>query len=100
MTQQQVNMDRPPDMQRDGENCTTRVLSQSASQMNAQTSCHGHLEGTGHLQMAWRGNTHYEGVNSFKGSMEGRAQEMTTHFSGDFVKADCGSVKPFAAPPH
>ena len=26
------------------------------------------------------------------------AQEMSTHYTGDFVKTDCGAVKPFVPP--
>jgi len=44
--------------------------------------------------MTWRGNEHYEGTYNFKGMMEGRPQEISTRYSGDFVKADCGAVKP------
>jgi hypothetical protein len=49
------------------------------------------------MQMSWRGNEHYEGTYNFKGTMQGRPQEMTSHYTGDFVKADCGTVKPYTA---
>jgi hypothetical protein len=94
MTPEQVNGDVPPNMHRDGENCTTKLLSQTATSMKADVTCHGRMEGVGHSEMTWRGNEHYEGTYSFKGSMEGRPQEISTRFTGDFVKADCGAVKP------
>jgi hypothetical protein len=94
MTPEQVNGDIPPSMHRDGENCTTKLLSQTATSMKADVTCHGRMEGVGHSEMTWRGNEHYEGTYSFKGTMEGRPQEISTHFTGDFVKADCGAVKP------
>ena len=94
MTPEQVNGDVPPAMHRDGENCTTKLLSQTATSMKAEVTCHGRMEGVGHSEMNWRGNEHYEGTYSFKGSMEGRPQEISTRFTGDFVKADCGAVKP------
>ena len=53
------------------------------------------MEGVGRSQMNWRGNEHYDGSYSFKGTTHGHAQDMSTHFTGDFVKADCGAVKPF-----
>ena len=94
MTPEQVNGDVPPAMHRDGENCTTKLLSQTATSMKAEVTCHGRMEGVGRSEMTWRGNEHYEGTYSFKGSMAGRPQEISTRFTGDFVKADCGSVKP------
>src|SRR3982750_3893179 len=97
MTPEQVSGDIPPAMHRDGENCTGKLLSQTATSMKSEVTCHGRMEGVGHSEMTWRGNEHYEGTYRFKGSMEGRPQEMTSHYTGDFVKADCGSVKPYTA---
>ena len=95
MTQDEVNTDRIPSMNNREQNCTTKLLSQTPSAMTAETTCHGRMEGVGRMQMSWRGNDHYEGTYSFKGSMEGRPHQMTTRYTGDFVKADCGSVKPY-----
>lgn len=97
MTQEQVTADQVPQMKNNEENCTTKVLSQTSSSVTAESTCHGRMEGVGRMQMSWRGNEHYEGSYSFKGSMQGRPQEMTSHYTGDFVKADCGSVKPYTA---
>jgi len=94
MTQDEVNADRIPSMNSE-ESCTSKVLSQTPSSMTAETTCHGRMEGVGRMQMAWRGNDHYEGTYSFKGMMQGRPHQMTSHYTGDFVKADCGSVKPY-----
>lgn len=85
-------------------NCTPRILSETASSVSTEITCHGEMEGVGHSQMSWRGDSHYEGDYSFKGVMHGQPNETSTHFAGDFVKADCGAVKPFSAmhgmPPH
>jgi hypothetical protein len=94
MTQDQVNADKPPAMSQHEESCTTKVLNQTATSVTAETTCHGRMNGVGHSQISWRGNDHYEGSYSFKGMAEGHPQDMSTHFAGDFVKADCGSVKP------
>jgi hypothetical protein len=94
MTQEQVNGDVPPAMHNRGENCSAKVLSQTATSMKSEVTCHGRMEGVGHAEMNWRGNEHYEGTYNFKGTMEGRPQDISTRYSGDFVKADCGSVKP------
>jgi len=78
-------------------NCTPRILSESSSSVSTEVTCHGTMEGVGRSQISWRGDTHYEGTYNFKGSMHGRATSMGSHYVGEFVKSDCGSVKPFSA---
>lgn len=95
MTQDEVNADAVPQMKNKEESCTTKVLSRTSSSVTAESTCHGRMDGVGRMQMSWRGNEHYEGTYSFKGAMQGRPQDMTSHYTGDFVKADCGSVKPY-----
>jgi Protein of unknown function (DUF3617) len=77
--------------------CTPRVISESMSSVTTEITCHGMMEGIGHSQMSWRGDSHYEGDYSFKGVMHGQPTETSSHFMGDFVKSDCGAVKPFRA---
>jgi hypothetical protein len=95
MTEAQMKMDTPPQANTAGMKCTVRVISQTGNSAVSETVCHGRMEGTGRTQITWRGETHYDGMYSFKGTMSGRAQEMSSRFSGDWVKADCGAVKPF-----
>src|ERR1700761_3713007 len=98
MTQEQVNADKPPAMNNRDESCDTKVINASPGLMESEITCHGHMNGTGHVKISWRGNEHYEGTYDFKGVMEGQPREMSSHYVGDFVKADCGSVKPFTMP--
>jgi hypothetical protein len=98
MTLDQVNADKLPAMNSREESCTNKVLSQTLTSVTAETTCHGQMNGVGHMQISWRGNEHYQGSYSFKGMMEGHPQEFNTNYAGDFVKADCGSVKPYAMP--
>ena len=100
MTQEEVEADKPPRLTSSQIDCDTKVLSQSVSAMKSETVCHGVMEGVGHSQIAWTGNEHYTGNTSFKGSMHGRPNAMSTSFKGDWVKADCGSVKPAKAMAH
>jgi len=93
MTQEQVNGDTPP-MHNRQENCTTKLLNQTSTSMTSEVTCHGKMEGVGRAEMSWRGNEHYEGTYNFKGTMDGRPQQISTRYTGDFVKADCGAVKP------
>ncbi len=99
MTQEQVNADKPPSFNDNGESCDTKVLSSSPSAMHTQVVCRGRVNGTGETQISWRGDDHYDGTYSFKGEAEGHPQDMTIHYSGDFVKADCGNVRPYGPPP-
>ncbi len=83
-------------------NCTPRILKQSANSVESEIVCRGAMEGTGRSQVSWRGNDHYEESYNFKGAMRGQPHQMSTHYTGDWVKADCGTVKPFKFPamPH
>ena len=98
MTQEQVNADKPPAMNNRDESCDTRVITMSPGLMESEITCHGHMNGTGHVKISWRGNEHYDGTYNFKGVMEGQPREMSSHYVGDFVNADCGAVKPFVMP--
>lgn len=98
MTREQVAMDRPPSVERNGQSCTSKLLSQSASAVTTEVTCHGKVEGKGRAMVSWRGSDHYEGTYVFRGSMEGKVQQISTSYTGDFVKADCGGVKPMTMP--
>jgi uncharacterized protein DUF3617 len=98
MTPEEVNMDHPPAMDRDGQSCTSKVLSQSATSVTTEVTCHGKVEGKGRSQVSWRGTDHYQGTYVFRGSMEGKVQQISTSYTGDFVKSDCGAVKPMVMP--
>ena len=81
-----------------GISCTPRVLNETGSSIASEVVCHGEMmDGVGQTKMSWRGDGHYEGDYNFKGTMHGQPNEMHSHFVGDFVKTDCGSVKPFHA---
>jgi hypothetical protein len=52
------------------------------------------MKGHGSMQVSYTGNTHYSGKYAFQGSVEGQTQDMKSSFTGDWVKTDCGAVKP------
>jgi hypothetical protein len=97
MTQAEVDADAPPPVSRKESGCTTKVTSQTASAMAAQMVCDGDMKGTGQMQISYNGAEHYAGSYSFKGSMNGHPADMRSNFKGDWVKADCGAVKPYMA---
>lgn len=99
MTQADVDSDVPPRTSNREEDCQSHVLHQSASSMEAEMVCSGRMQGTGHMQISYSGAEHYSGTYSFKGSAEGRSTAMSSTFKGDWVKADCGTVKPYVRKP-
>jgi hypothetical protein len=97
MSQAEVDSDRPPHIDPSGTGCDTHIISQTAWSMKAKMVCDGRMKGTGELQITYaRDNAHYSGRYSFQGSVEGNPARMATSFRGDWVKADCGAVKPYA----
>jgi len=94
MTEADVAAERLPDLGEKSMNCTTKVTSSTPTAMTADMVCHGRMEGTGHVQMTRQGAEHYSGTFNFKGVMNGQPHEMTNTFKGDWVKADCSTVKP------
>jgi Protein of unknown function (DUF3617) len=94
MSQADVDSDKAPPVGADDSGCTTRVTSQTASSMSAQMVCDGKMKGTGQMQIAYAGADHYSGSFSFQGTMEGQPSKSSSTFKGDWVKADCGGIKP------
>jgi len=95
MTQADVDSDALPPVGKNDMGCTSRVTSQTANSMAAETVCNGDMKGTGRMQISYSGVEHYAGSYSFKGTIHDRPMETSSTFKGDWVKADCGAVKPF-----
>ena len=96
MTQAEVDSDKPPPMKNDT-GCTSHMVSQTASSMQAEMACTGEMKGNGQMQISYSGAEHYVGSYNFRGSMKGHPMDMSSSFKGDWVKADCGAVKPYTA---
>ena len=95
MSKEEVQSNTPPHLDAGATGCVTKLISQTASAMRANVSCNGQLKGSGSIAVSYQGAEHYNGSYSFKGSSYGRQTSMTTTFKGDWVKADCGKVKPY-----
>lgn len=96
MSQAEVDSNSPPHIDQGATGCISKVINTTASGMTAQMTCNGRMKGTGTMKISYRGNEHYEGSYNFKGTVEGNPTSMSTSFKGDWVKADCGSVKPYS----
>lgn len=97
MTQAEVDSDKLPPMGKNESGCTSHLVSQTGSSMTAQTVCNGEMKGSGQMQISYSGAEHYAGSYSFKGNMNGQPIDTNSSFKGDWVKADCGAVKPYIA---
>ena len=95
MSQAEVDSSQPPHLDRRATGCDTKLVRQTASEMTATMACKGNMRGTGTIQVVYKGAEHYTGSYSFKGTSGGRPVDMTTRFKGDWVKTDCGNVKPY-----
>jgi hypothetical protein len=96
MSQAEVDSDRPPHVDPSGTGCDTSIISQTAATMKAKMVCSGRMKGTGDLEITYnKANTRYTGHYSFDGTVEGNPSSMSTSFRGDWVKTDCGTVKPY-----
>lgn len=97
MTQAEVDSDKLPPMGKNKSGCTSHLVSQTGSSMTAQTVCNGEMKGSGQMQISYSGAEHYTGSYNFKGNMSGQPIDTNSSFKGDWVKADCGAVKPYTA---
>lgn len=95
MSAEEVNSDAPPHIDANATGCDTRILSHTGSSMTAEMTCNGSMKGKGHMQISYSGEEHYSGSYNFQGTVEGNAANMTSSFRGDWVKADCGGVRPY-----
>jgi hypothetical protein len=95
MSQEEVDSDAPPHIDNQVTGCNTHVTSHTAASVTADLTCNGGMKGKGHMQIAYDGAEHYSGSYSFKGTVEGNPATLETSFKGDWVKADCGKVRPY-----
>ena len=95
MSREEVESNTPPHLDAGATGCASKLVSQTGSAMRANVLCSGQLKGSGSIEVSYQGTEHYNGSYSFKGSSYGRSTTMTTKFKGDWVKADCGNVKPY-----
>ncbi|MBA2589534.1 MAG: DUF3617 domain-containing protein [Alphaproteobacteria bacterium] len=93
MTEVEVKAGKPP-MQSKEMKCENHITSQTGSSLASESICKGEAQGTGHLKMSWPDTGHYQGTWEFKGSVDGNPMQTSSQFKADWVKADCGSVKP------
>lgn len=96
MSQAEVDSDHPPHLDRGATGCDTKLVKRTATSMTASMVCKGNMRGTGTIQIDYQGAERYSGMYNFKGATGGQTTDVTTRFRGQWVKADCGNVKPYS----
>jgi hypothetical protein len=95
LTPEQANADKPPAPQQQG-NCQMENLKRDGHTFTADMVCDGAMKGTGHMSVSYDNEEHYTGSVHFTGTNPRTGDiDMTNEFSGQWLGADCGSVKPF-----
>ena len=78
-----------------GRDCTQHNVKWIGATVSGDTVCGPPVSGAGSFSETFTSDTHYAGGYAFNGSAPGGgAFRMTTHFTADWVSADCGTVKP------
>jgi hypothetical protein len=95
MSQEEVDSDAPPHIDNQVTGCNTHVTAHTAASVTAELTCNGGMKGKGNMQIAYDGAEHYTGGYSFKGTVQGNPATLDTSFKGDWIKADCGKVRPY-----
>lgn len=95
ITKEQAERDEPPKVQKDDSGCKTANVNKSSKGMTADMVCDGRMKGKGTVKVNYHGSDQYSGTWSFKGRDEGGSDvQMSSEFSGKWLGADCGNVKP------
>ena len=74
--------------------CQMKDYVHSAGHYSGTMECAGDMKGTGHFVADRSTDTAYAGSWDFSGTSHGRPMQMHAAFSGQFLSADCGAVKP------
>ena len=96
MSKEEVDADAPPHLDRAATGCDMHIVTQSAALLDARMIFgKGNMKGNGSIRVTYTGAEHYSGIYSFTGTTYGAQTNISTHFKGDWVKADCGKVAPY-----
>jgi hypothetical protein len=78
-----------------GRDCTQHNVKWIGGTVSGDTVCAPPVSGKGSFSETFTSDTHYVGGYAFNGTAPGGgAFRMTTHFTADWVSANCGTVKP------
>jgi hypothetical protein len=100
LTKEQAEKEESPQATSDRNGCHTSEMKKSGGKFSGKMVCDGDMKGEGEINGTYASNGEsYDGTWKFAGTQTGHGQphpvKMSSTFSGKFVSADCGSVKPF-----
>jgi len=98
VTPEEANTDSPPPPDRQRA-CQMQNLKRDGHTFTADMVCSGEMQGSGHMSVTYDSDEHYSGKMEFSGTSEHLGEVATSNeFSGRWLGADCGTVKPFVRP--
>ena len=92
MTAAEVSADIPRLMSHNDRACTFSHVQQSGHGISADMTCAKEIQGTGHLQFTFDGDTHYSGEVTMSGTSHGQPFNRDQKIDAHWVSADCGGV--------
>ncbi|MDB5986014.1 MAG: hypothetical protein JWR16_1067 [Nevskia sp.] len=95
ITPEQAAQDQPPKPPQRDNSCQTQNLQKSGNSFSGDLVCNGAMNGSGHFQSTYLSDESYAGTMDFAGTSKHGEVAMNNKFSGKWLSADCGSVKPF-----
>lgn len=78
------------------DNCTQSVLEQSDDVFRMSFSCEGNPPTSGEGEMRLLSDKEYRGKMTMNTTMNGQAENVVASQIGNWLSADCGSVKPMS----
>jgi len=75
--------------------CTYQNIKWKGQSATGEYVCKGLMNGSGKFNVTYANDKHYDGTTTFVGDpIQGKSATAFTKFSGEWVAADCGNVKP------
>lgn len=91
LTPEMAEADTPP--KRPG--CTYQNIKWQGPRGTGSFVCKGIMSGSGNFAVTYTSDKHYEGTTTFASEpVQGKSMKAKTTFSGTWLSADCGAVKP------
>lgn len=95
ISKEQAERDEPPRTQNDKSGCEMQNAKRDGRTFTADMVCTGDMKGKGTMKVTNESSESYTGSMTFKGTqVRGGDVEMTNEFSGKWLGADCGDIKP------
>ena len=98
ITPEQAAQDQPPKPPQRDNSCQLQNLQKNGNSFSGDLVCNGDMKGSGHFQSTYANDESYTGTMDFAGTSPHGEIAMNDEFSGKWLSADCGAVKPMQTP--